>query len=269
MPLRLAVLATVLVCLLSTPAGAGAGAGKNVDQDPNGDVTVGVWGADGSAGSSGSSGGTVSCHYYETSGTDTDALDYLDPGQMQEGGYYWVTCIDTATGDVVASRYFIYQPGAPAVSGLALARSAVASLTLGFPSPRTNPAIDQRQLPGIDTWMWVDAADWQPVTATASIPGLSASVTATPTSVRWDMGDGAPPVVCDGPGTPYDPDRPPADQSSACTHRYQDRGAYPASATVHWELTWSSTDGDGGTLTPVERTTTFTMRVAERQAVGR
>ncbi len=188
---------------------------------------------------------------------------------MEEGGYYWVTCIDTATGDVVSSRYFIYQPGAPAMSPLALARSAVSSLTLAFPSPQTNPGIDQRQLPGIDTWMWIDAADWQPVSASASIPGMSATVTATPTQVTWDMGDGSAPVVCDGPGTPYDPERPPADQTSDCTYRYQRRGSYPASATVRWEITWSASDGDGGSLAPVDRTTTFTMTVAERQAVGR
>lgn len=268
--MRLLAVAAIALMVLAAPdtAFAGGSRDKTVDQDASGDATVTVSSRSQAGGRSGSSGGTVACRYYETSGTDTDALDYVPPDGLEEGRYYWVTCVDTASGEVVSSRYFIHRPGAPAVSGLALARSAVSSLTLGFPGPRTNPGIDQRQLPGIETWMWVEGADWQPVTATASIPGLSATVTATPTHVTWDMGDGTPPVVCEGPGTAYDPEVAPADQSSDCTHRYQRRGSYTASATAHWELRWSATDGDGGALAPATRTTTFTMTVAERQAVG-
>lgn len=250
------------------PVWAGVSPDKEVDQDASGNATVAVRSRTDAAGADRSSGGTVTCRIYETQGTDTDALDYLPPGELEEGRYYWATCVDEATGEVVSSRYFIYEPGDPGVSGLSLARSAVASLTLAFPEPRTNPAIDHDQLPGIDTWLWVDPAAWEPVSATATIPGLSATVTATPTHVSWDPGDGSSPVVCDGPGTPYDRSRPPEEQTSDCTHRYQDRGRYEVVATVHWELSWTASDGDGGTLASVGRSTSFVLRVAERQAVG-
>lgn len=266
--MRFLVMLSLAFYLVLGAAPAGADLRSEVEQDQDGNATVSVRSRSDGGGSTRSSGGTVSCRYYETRAHDSEALEYRPPDQMEEGGYYWVTCIDSATGDVVRSQYFVYDPGAPAMSGLGLAQSAMSSLTLGFPDPRTNPGIEHRQLPGIETWLWIDDADWQPVSATASVPGLSATVTATPLRVIWDMGDGSIPVVCEGPGTPYDPDVPPADQASDCTHRYQRRGSYTASATVTWVLRWSATDGDGGILDPVGRTTTFTMTVAERQAVG-
>ena len=76
-------------------------------------------------------------------------------------------------------------------------------------------------------------------------------------------------VVCDGPGTVYDPSRPPADQATDCGHVYQRRGGHTASATITWTVGWSSSDGSGGSLADVSRTTQFPMTVIEHQAVGR
>lgn len=267
----LTVVLVAAAALLTSPGFAWADLSeekKSVRQDAGGNATVSVRGRSGAGGATRSSGGTVTCRSYETSGTDSEALDFLPPGRLEEGRYYWATCFDAATGEHVSTRYFRYERGAPALSGRALARSAVASLAPAFPEPRTNPDIEHRQLPGIDTWLWVEPAAWGPVSATASIPGLSATVTAEPTHVIWDMGDGSPPIVCAGPGTPYDPDLRPSEQSSDCTHRYRSRGSYGASATIHWELRWAASDGDGGTLDPIARTSAFTMTVAERQAVG-
>ena len=195
-------------------------------------------------------------------------------GEFVEDFYYWMFCRNGGD-ELVAFRIFRFAPGVPPVSSTALAVEAVDQLNPPHPIPRTSPGIDLDQIVGIETWMWVDPASWVPITATASVPplgpfpGLTVTATATPERVIWDMGDGTGPVTCEGPGTPYDTTRPAAAQSTECWHVYQRFGTYGAAATMVWSVTWTSSDGDGGTLDDISRTTTFDMGVAERQAVGR
>jgi len=84
--------------------------------------------------------------------------------------------------------------------------------------------------------------------------------------VIWTMGDGAT-VVCNGPGTPYKPDVPDREQSSSCSHTYQHDGTYTVRATIVWTVTWAATNGQGGTLPNVQRSTEFPLTVEQRQAV--
>jgi hypothetical protein len=87
------------------------------------------------------------------------------------------------------------------------------------------------------------------------------------------MGDGT--TVSCGPGSAYDPARPPADQGSDCTHVYGRAstglpgGAYSVSATVTYEVGWSSSTGSGGSLGGLTRTTTVPVTVTEAQALIR
>lgn len=258
-----------MLTVLASPAGADLSDEKvSTTQDKSGNTTVRV-SSDGSVPQPGArrGGSTVTCNYYATFFTDTDATQFTDPGAMTPGQFYWADCRDAADGSIM-NRFFQFDPAQPAISAFALALAAQSTLVLPFPVPRTNPARDQDQLVGIDTWLWVDPATWQPVTASASIPGLSATVIATPTRVVWAMGDDQPPVVCDGPGTPYDTSLPESAQSTDCRHLYQVRDVYEASATIEYTITWSASNGEGGTLAGAGRTTQFPMSVAERQAVG-
>lgn len=268
---RVILLAVVFLLTFADPVGADRyRGGKTVSQDADGSASVTVM-RDGSVPQTARRTGAVTCVVSDVA-SDPGAPGQIgrahdQPEQMVEGHYYWIECF-AADGRRVSSRLFRYDPAEPTVSGADLGARARSELDLRFPEPRTNPDADRMQLVGVDTWLWVDPATWQPRSATASIPGLSATVTAQPTHVTWDMGDGTT-VRCDGPGTPYDPDRPAAAQRTDCSHLYQHVGSYQVSATVHWSVTWSSTDGDGGTLADVARTTRFTLDVAERQAVGR
>jgi hypothetical protein len=147
-----------------------------------------------------------------------------------------------------------------------LARRAFAELPLIYPRPRTAPPPTAKQLVGVRTWLWVDPADWQPMSATATIVGLSATVTAQPKKVIWTMGDGAT-VICNGPGTPYKPTVPDSEQSSTCSHTYQHDGTYTVRATIVWAVSWTATNGQGGTLPNVQRSTEFPLTVEQRQAI--
>ncbi len=91
-----------------------------------------------------------------------------------------------------------------------------------------SPAIDADQVVGVATWLW-DAR--QPLSVTASIPGTTAELVATPMSVSFDMGDGRAPLVmgsgpgaaCQAPGVAYDTTLPSAAQHSDCTYTYDAR----------------------------------------------
>lgn len=214
----------------------------------------------------GPSNGTVACRVSDTT-FDDGVLVFSDPAQLEEGRWYWLSCDDLATGARIVERYFQYEPGDPPVSVPELRDAAYASLRLAHPTPATSPPLGADQLVGLPTWLWVDPVAWQPVSATASALGLSVTVRSEPTSVRWDLGDGGT-VTCDGPGTPYDPSRPAADQRTDCSHVFQDRGRYDATATIVWRNSCSTSTGAACSLPTTARTTSFPVTVVERQAVG-
>jgi hypothetical protein len=122
------------------------------------------------------------------------------------------------------------------------------------------------QLVGVRTWLWIDPAQWQPQSATAAVPGLSATVTAQPTTVQWDMGDGTT-LTCDGPGVAYDPGRPDGDQHSDCSHVFEHDGTHDVRATIEWQVRWTASDGSSGALPDVTRATQFPLQAEQRQAV--
>ena len=127
---------------------------------------------------------------------------------------------------------------------------------------------------GMKTWVWLtDTATSRSVTA--SIPGLSATVTSTLTGLTIHS-DGAGTTTCeDGTGTPW---KPGADssctltftRSSAVNASSATNGAEPTwtlTASTRWASTWTSTDGDGGDFDDQTITTDTEVPVAEIQSV--
>ncbi len=159
------------------------------------------------------------------------------------------------------------RPAPPDPAGIA--RDLARRTPLPLPGVHTSPAPQNDQLVNLPTWMWVD--NWSPQTASATEAGLTVTVTALPKSVSWEMGDGST-VVC-GPGRAWNPRLREEDQSSDCTHTYTKSSAhqpglrYRARATMSWDVRWTATNGESGALGTASRTTEFTMRVAEGQAL--
>lgn len=150
-----------------------------------------------------------------------------------------------------------------------VARSVGQRTELPVPGIRTSPPNGADQLVNLPTWMWVE--NWQPQTASATEGGLSVMVTATPRKVVWKMGAGEP-VPCTA-GKPWNRALREEEQSSDCTYTYRRSSAdqpelmYRASATMYYDVTWSATNGESGSLGPASTTTDFRMRVAEGQAL--
>ncbi len=118
------------------------------------------------------------------------------------GDGVWLDGLCSAIGFIQTPEYVI------AVSPAEIARLARSQLRLPTPTIAANPGGDQ--LVNLPTWMWLTSG-WESMSATASVPGVSVTAVATPTSVTWSMGDGVT-VTCTGAGTPF---RPGGDPKSA------------------------------------------------------
>ncbi|MFB9319251.1 hypothetical protein [Cryptosporangium minutisporangium] len=126
-------------------------------------------------------------------------------------------------------------------------------------------------LVGLPVWLWtaVKPETWGPFTATAAVPGLTVTATATATRITWNMGDGRQ-VVCDDPGTPYAASFGNA-ASPTCGYRYArssrsaPRGVYTITGTTNWVVNWAG-GGQSGTIQQTRQTQT-TIKIDELQVV--
>ncbi|NYE50029.1 hypothetical protein HDA32_005149 [Spinactinospora alkalitolerans] len=125
----------------------------------------------------------------------------------------------------------------------------------------------------VPVWLWVDEETWRPESARAEVPGGSVSVTAAPRSADWSMGDGEV-VSCTGPGMPFVVGRDdPAAPSPECGHTYtrasagEPGGVYELGLDVTWEVTWESSEGDGGELDPLVTSSSAEFDVVESQGL--
>lgn len=205
-------------------------------------------------------------------GSQLSCERFAPPSTFDPEQYYILVCTDADGQEVVNEiREFGAPAATPVVDPEVLAEQASAQLALSPPSIQLSPKADVNQIVQLPTWMWV--SNWEPDSATASVPGVSATVTAAPASVTWDMGNGDQ-VICSGPGTPFDFSRPEEEQSTDCSYTYRHSstsrpgGVYQVSATMTYDVSWSASGAPGGGALPaVSETTTFPLRVLEIHAV--
>jgi hypothetical protein len=157
------------------------------------------------------------------------------------------------------------------VNTVALADEAWKRLTLPLPQPQLSPAGDQ--IVNLPSWLWL-AGPWAPLSSTVSVPGVQVTAVAVPEQALWTMGDGGQ-VVCDGPGVAYDAAIWAAAPAPSCAYTYTSSSAarpdlrYHAAVTVRWHATWSASGvAGGGDLGTIDRTTVFSVRVGEVQALN-
>lgn len=163
--------------------------------------------------------------------------------------------------------------GPPLVNPAMLGRQALSKLTLPTPSIEMAPPTDRDQLVNVNSWLWVESAAWRSLSATAAAGPVSATATAAPAEVVWNMGDGHT-LTCRGPGVPYDSSDPNA--STYCSYTWtsssagQPDGVYRVTATVYYQAGWTAVGAPGGGnfgLVPGP-TSTVAVRVAESQAIN-
>ena len=126
--------------------------------------------------------------------------------------------------------------------------------------------LDAPLITQLATFLWVDPAQWQPISASASIPGhLTVTATATPTTMWWSGAETGP-IQCYPPGIPWHPGAP-----EECTMTYKTSSAtndHVLELTVVWEVTYTCSAYCGsGSLDPITRVDTRPVRVAEIQSI--
>ena len=161
-----------------------------------------------------------------------------------------VTCtpvLDDEVGEWLAEVW--PQPPAEATPGQ-VAQAAEADLNLPAPTVSTAPS-GGKAIVGLESWLWIDPTQWQPITATAAVNGITATATATPVSVVWAMGDGNQ-VTCNGPGVAYNTNIPDADETTNCGYTYQETSAsgpnqqFTITTAIEYDVTWTSVGVAGG-----------------------
>ena len=94
-------------------------------------------------------------------------------------------------------------------------------------------------LVGLDTWFWLAPRPAE-LRVDESYRGALYALTATPSGVDWDFGDGASTRVSGGAGfgRPYP-------QASSVTHTYEahNRAGYAVRAAIRYEVSWTATIG--------------------------
>ena len=189
-------------------------------------------------------------------------------GNTAPGTYWRLICVyDDGSGndlnELVSIDFF------PLINPQNLARLAVDEALTQVPAPQPRMSPDQPdQLVNLLTWLWVDGI---PATSfpgpSVSVPGYTVTVEVTTGGSYWVMGDGAA-FGCDM-GTPYTPGGTPT-----CSHTYtrstatQPDQLFHGSASVRWTARyWVNGAGPYEVTDAVVRTTPFTVRVSEGQAV--
>jgi hypothetical protein len=98
------------------------------------------------------------------------------------------------------------------------------------PAIRVNPL---PQIVFVPTWIWLGSESWGRRSATASVPGMSVTATATPVRLVVSTGDGAG-VTCTGPGMSWTAGSGAACSSPTCGYTYARAGSFPLQAVVTW-----------------------------------
>lgn len=193
--------------------------------------------------------------------------------RSEKGAVYGVHCPGQQGARTVWIADGQAPDAAPVIDPEALARRAAASMRLTGPAV-ASPRAAGTYVVGMPMWMWANPSPntTGPILASATAGGVTVTATAKVSTVRWAMGDGTT-VTCNGPGTPYTPDRGKA-MSPDCGHRYQRTAhdkpgeKYRGTATATWTITWTAPAlGDGGQFAET-RATEWTARVGEVQVVN-
>ncbi len=172
---------------------------------------------------------------------------YVTPGRIGDPGaldcddpIFWVDNNDDPPADIEQ-----------AITPEMLAQLAYAEIRV--PTTEVDLAPDGETKVNLPTWMWLDGADFKPVSVTASVPllGIQATTTAVPVYARIEPGTSdaetyPPSGVCEinngRIGEPYAEGK--ANRTPPCGVKYlrsSGDDAYKLQATVTWKIHWTGT----------------------------
>jgi hypothetical protein len=163
----------------------------------------------------------------------------------------------------------VIDPGAVAHQLLKRAPFALAIAHIA-PSPDYHTYINYRN------WLWIPEGQWHDVSVSLTVAGATVTLTAQPTYVSWDLGNGES-ISCAGPGRAWVTGMP-EDAPTNCSFQYStmqdpEGDTWTVSARINYTVGWTctgtcggQTSGDLGDLTAPAGTPT-SITVLQRQTV--
>jgi hypothetical protein len=164
-------------------------------------------------------------------------------------------------------------PGAAvaAITPQMLLQRALGQLRPPTPEILTAPPRGSKGVVGLPEWFWLNPLSAGPITKRLAIGPIWIELTASAQALTISPGRSLAAFTCPGTGTAYVAGAP---YASSCSYTYQVSSAlqpsavYSVSATVDWGGTWVGSGNTGGTLPTIPVTSTFTVPVAEAQALN-
>jgi hypothetical protein len=177
-----------------------------------------------------------------------------------------ITCSDRNDPQDGRLRWQTAPPPDPAILLPGATRTATEQIDV--PVPAISPTGDV----AINLGMWLAVEQAGPYVARAAFnDAVWAETTATLATTTFDVGDGTPPIVCDGRGTPIPSDKLDSPEPGPCGHVYADHdaiGSHTLTVTVTWRITWRLSNGQSGQLADIVTTAQHDYAVYEVQTVG-
>ena len=278
--------AAVALSAISTAADAGT----RVICDPKtGDCTVivddpGAPGGRGGSGGSHQGGGGgkdptgIPCHTVLAS-LQPPASDPIWSGHPPGTGSVYVKVCPLRGRQATQMLWLPKGTVVPVVTPAQLAREALATLRLPMPTVERSPsqANSDHGVPytwvNLWTWYWTAPSTWQPLAKTARVGPVWATVTARPTALVFEPGDGSAAASCPGPGRPWtkrDGNAAPSSGGCGFVYRHVSTGTVTSKVSLRWEISWTGSGGAGGTMPAMATGVTSAPFLVEQiQAVNR
>ncbi|MCE2532303.1 MAG: hypothetical protein J4F44_07570 [Acidimicrobiia bacterium] len=201
----------------------------------------------------------------------TGSLNYCSPYYLQDDGSYTVDVCDSE-GNFVQTLTLRASKPRPRPTQSTIVSSAMGALNPPAPIIHTSPRYRSGLLVQTPTWLWLSPSYWRTYSTTIVVWGYVVTIFATPTTVRWNLGNGDS-ITCLGPGTPWIPGFGDALSTCKYTYRHASDGApgdrYRISATVTFvgSFTTVGLGGMRGPLGAVTRSSSVYAPVAEIQGL--
>lgn len=209
--------------------------------------------------------------------TSCTAWALVDGSNFESVGLGDPTVINPATGQpstvffrICEGKYqFVFVGPHSPIDVARVAYQRVAEL-VPRPTVAFSPPID-KMIVNFESWLGVTPHD--PVSATATIPGLSATVTAQASRIEWSTGShvaGDTTLITCQPwgstgaaGCGWTPAYPSVGKVTGTADQ-----RYHGSVAIVWHISWQATNGASGTLDDLRTTTPVAMAVQEIQTIG-
>jgi hypothetical protein len=196
-------------------------------------------------------------------------------GHKPSGGSIWI-CVKSYGPLGAVGGFFFVPNGTAVIDAAGVARQLVKRAPFELANAHMAPSPDYHTYINYVNWLWIPNSQWHDVLVSLTVAGATVTLTAKPTSARWDMGNGAG-TSCAGPGRAWVHGMP-EDAPTNCSFRYStmhdpEGDTWAVSARIKYTVGWTctgncagQTSGDLGNVTASAGNPT-SITVLQRQTV--